>query len=313
MSCCSPVPDPPPAPGSQPCCPSKWCDPRLNGLPTRTQLKLLGTCRDEMVQFPPNGNLGNRQAFILLDQYGNAVASEQPVVNIPLLQNILVQNGIPQKNPDGSFAEQSPPPFNALLVTDLNGMQYRIRGQHGAQQRVSWDGCKFVFVADDTQLTRDQFTYIGPTHGYCDVNELVLVNLPDGTVAMGYRAKPSMPPGTCMFWGGAKNLVPAGWIICEGQSLAKAAYPDLFTAWGYKWGGAGANFNVPDGRGKYVRGVDDGAGVDPNAASRTALYSGGATGDNVGSYGKGTDTTATLYDFGMYLMAFAGCTNPPTT
>ena len=266
-----------------------------------------------MVQFAPNCNVGNRQQFVLVDQYGNAVMSSQPIVDIPLLQNLLIESGQPVRNPDGSFQEISPPPFDSLLVTDSNGTQYRIHGQRGTQQRISWDGCKYVFVPDDTQLTLDQFTYIGPTHGYCDVNELVLVNLPNGTVALGYRAKPSMPPGTIMMWGGSKTVLPNGWVVCEGQTVAKAAYPDLFTAWGYKWGGSGANFNMPDFRGKYARGVDDGAGVDPNAGARTALYGGGATGDNVGSYGKGTDTTATLYDAGVFFIAFAGCVNPPVT
>lgn len=265
------------------------------------------------MQFPPMAGLGNKQGFVLVDQYGNAVVSEQPIVNIPFLRDLVLADGMSTRNPDGSYVEQSPPPFDALLVTDGNGTQFRVRGQRGTQQRLSWDGCKYVFVADDTQLTLDQFTYVGPTHGYCDVNELVLINLPDGTVAMGYRAKPSMPPGTILMWGGLKTALPTGWVVCEGQSVAKAAYPDLFTVWGYKWGGSGVNFNMPDFRGKFPRGVDDGAGVNPNAAARTALYSGGATGDNVGSYGKGTNTTASLQDAGVFFMAFAGCTNPPTT
>jgi microcystin-dependent protein len=34
--------------------------------------------------------------------------------------------------------------------------------------------------------------------------------------------------------------------ICNGQSLSKALYPELFAIIGYNYGGSGANFNLPD-------------------------------------------------------------------
>jgi len=43
------------------------------------------------------------------------------------------------------------------------------------------------------------------------------------------------------------------------------------------------HFNVPDLRGRFARGWNDGAGNDPDAATRIASNTGGATGDNVGS------------------------------
>jgi len=269
-------------------------------------MRLLGADKDEMVQFPPGAEC-DPERYLLVDQYGNSFPSSQPRVNIPRLFSVQVQDGLPQKDAQGNWVEDTPPPFDSLMVTAREGLQYRIRGQSNVRQRVIWDGCKFVFLADDTELTLDNLTYIGPTHGYCDTFEAVWVKLPDGTITPGYRSKPSMPPGIMMMWGGAKNILPAGWIICEGQSLAKSVYVDLFTAWGYKWGGSGTTFNAPDARGLYPRFVDDGAGEDPNASARTSKYTGGATGDNVGSYGKGTNSTAALYDFGVFLIAFAGC------
>jgi hypothetical protein len=42
-------------------------------------------------------------------------------------------------------------------------------------------------------------------------------------------------------------------------------------------------FNLPDYRGRFIRGVDGAVSRDPNAATRTAANTGGNTGDNVGS------------------------------
>jgi microcystin-dependent protein len=96
------------------------------------------------------------------------------------------------------------------------------------------------------------------------------------------------PAGTIAAFGG--NVPPAGWMMCNGAALRSSEYPALYaaisTAWGNGSAGAGAgngtNFNAPDLRGRFLRGVDDGAGRDANAAARFSEMS-GATGDNPGS------------------------------
>lgn len=93
----------------------------------------------------------------------------------------------------------------------------------------------------------------------------------------------SVPVGTILAFGG--TAVPAGYLACDGSSVSNTAYPALFAVIGTSWGGNGApNFNLPDLRGRFPRGWDNGAGNDPNAGARTNLYTGGQTGDNVGSY-----------------------------
>lgn len=76
---------------------------------------------------------------------------------------------------------------------------------------------------------------------------------------------------------------PQGWLLCDGTEYNSQDYPELFAAIGVAHGGSGGTFRVPDYRGRFLRGVDDGAGVDPNASSRTAMNTGGNTGDLVGS------------------------------
>ena len=63
---------------------------------------------------------------------------------------------------------------------------------------------------------------------------------------------------------------PTGWLACNGSEYAIATYGDLYTAIGTTWGsltngsgGAGStHFKVPDLRGEFLRGWDDGKGTD---------------------------------------------------
>jgi len=60
--------------------------------------------------------------------------------------------------------------------------------------------------------------------------------------------------GMIAAWAGTNGAIPTGWLLCDGSSIAAATYPDLFTAIGYTYGGAGANFNLPDLVDVFVRG-----------------------------------------------------------
>ncbi|MCD4675333.1 MAG: phage tail protein [Desulfobacula sp.] len=69
----------------------------------------------------------------------------------------------------------------------------------------------------------------------------------------------------------------------DGSSLLRADYPALFAKIGTMYGAAdGTHFNLPDDRGLFPRIWDHGAGVDPDAATRTDRGD-GTTGDNVGT------------------------------
>lgn len=82
----------------------------------------------------------------------------------------------------------------------------------------------------------------------------------------------------------AGTSIPLGWLLCNGASLSRTTYADLFAVIGTAWGTANvSSFNLPDFRGRFLRGVDGGAGRDPDRASRTVSNTGGSTGDNVGS------------------------------
>lgn len=109
----------------------------------------------------------------------------------------------------------------------------------------------------------------------------------DGNVTLAKLASSVLayifPSGVEVSWPGAA-AVPTGFLLCNGDSLLRASYPALFLAIGTAHGAADSDhFNLPDRRGMFLRGTDSGAGTDPNAGTRTAAKTGGATGDNVGS------------------------------
>lgn len=62
----------------------------------------------------------------------------------------------------------------------------------------------------------------------------------------------------------ARNSAPTGWLKANGAAVSRTAYSDLFAAIGTTFGpGNGSStFNLPDLRGEFVRGWDDGRGVD---------------------------------------------------
>jgi microcystin-dependent protein len=93
----------------------------------------------------------------------------------------------------------------------------------------------------------------------------------------------SVPPGTIVAFAG--TAVPEGWLLCDGSAVSRTSYAILFGAVGISFGGGDgiASFNLPDLRGRFLRGADNGAGRDPDAAGRTASNPGGSIGDTVGT------------------------------
>lgn len=86
--------------------------------------------------------------------------------------------------------------------------------------------------------------------------------------------------------------LPTGYLLCDGSSVSQSSFATLYAVTGVAFGdgttGTGAagtgNFNIPDFRGLFMRGMDHGKGNDPDAGSRTTSAVGSSTGDNVGSY-----------------------------
>lgn len=80
------------------------------------------------------------------------------------------------------------------------------------------------------------------------------------------QAKVLAPPGEVAFF--AMEVAPSGWIKANGALISRTTYSDLFLAIGTRFGaGDGATtFRLPDLRGEFVRGWDDGRNVDTGRA-----------------------------------------------
>lgn len=75
-----------------------------------------------------------------------------------------------------------------------------------------------------------------------------------------------VPSGAVMYFAG--QTAPSGWLKANGAAVSRTTYAALFAAIGERYGrGDGrTTFNLPDLRGEFVRGWDDGRGVDRNRA-----------------------------------------------
>lgn len=72
----------------------------------------------------------------------------------------------------------------------------------------------------------------------------------------------AVPSGSVIYT--ASSTAPTGFIKANGAALSRTIYADLFAAIGttYGSGDGSTTFNVPDLRGEFIRGFDDGRGVD---------------------------------------------------
>lgn len=70
----------------------------------------------------------------------------------------------------------------------------------------------------------------------------------------------------------AVNSAPTGWLAANGQAVSRNIYARLFSRIGTTWGaGDGSTtFNLPDARGEFIRGWDNGRGVDPGRTFSSA-------------------------------------------
>lgn len=111
------------------------------------------------------------------------------------------------------------------------------------------------------------------------------------------EASDGTPIGAYLAWS-SESKIPAGYLLCDGRSLKKSEYKELFAVIGYTYGGSGENFNIPKfNDGRFFRSIGGNAAAlgttQGNAIDVNSLQLNSYTGDNGGTrYTYGTGSTA---------------------
>jgi hypothetical protein len=103
--------------------------------------------------------------------------------------------------------------------------------------------------------------------GYLTLNANPVNNLHAATKQYVDNVAGDLPIGTVIYF--AASSAPVGWFECDGRNLSTQSFPDLFAAIRYTYGGGGLNFNLPNLRGEFLRGWDNGRGIDSGRAFGT--------------------------------------------
>lgn len=108
----------------------------------------------------------------------------------------------------------------------------------------------------------------------------------------------------------AMETPPSGWLKCNGQAVSRTTYSALFAAIGttHGTGNGTTTFNVPDLRGEFIRGFDDGRGVDDSRVFGSSQ--GDAMVEHVHSYDKPFTTGTAQSGAGQNVVAAIDEDNP---
>jgi len=208
-----------------------------------TQITFQGTLKQDSVPV----NIAKNMQFSFVDASGTSIPGTTPIA----IANVQVTNGL----------------FSVPLPLDPT---------------IPWDQYQpFIQVSVEGQiLTPNQ-----PVNA--NVYSMVANTVVDGAITYAKLAPSAqaatVPPGAVMAYDG--SVAPAGWLLCDGSAVSRATYTSLFSVIGINHGsGDGTStFNLPDYRGRFLRGQNQGTGRDTDAATRVVMNAGGNIGDAIGS------------------------------
>ena len=146
---------------------------------------------------------------------------------------------------------------------DTNGITIRDRK---ALRLRDTSNSNFVAIRAPSNVASDVTLTLPSTDG--NANDVLQS---DGSGNLSFTALPTaVPSGTVHLF--ATTTAPSGYLECDGSAVSRTTYADLFTVIGTTWGaGNGSStFNLPDLRGEFVRGWDNGRGVDSSRSFATS-------------------------------------------
>ena len=93
----------------------------------------------------------------------------------------------------------------------------------------------------------------------------------------------------------ASLIIPTGYLECNGATISRTTYANLFSiiGTGYGAGDGSTTFQVPDLRGEFIRGLDNGRGIDSGRSIGTVQ------GDSVNNFSATINGTVTSWNNGV--------------
>lgn len=156
--------------------------------------------------------------------------------------------------------------FGDLIATDPTGVELgqalnlfrdAQNSAHGGAARPAYAVAGMTWV--DTSAAKWRIMF------YDGASDVQLAEVDPATHEKTPEAS-GVPTGTVAWF--AANTPPTGFLVADGSAISRTAYSDLFAAIGSAFGvGDGSTtFNLPDLRGEFIRGWDNGRGVDVGRA-----------------------------------------------
>ena len=214
----------------------------------------------ESVQFPAHLLSGQLSAAVLPDQIpGNKISGEIPTASLPLVPNSKIDTVSTDKLVGEIPVEQLPIVPDSKLDTLTAS---KLRGTIPIET---------LPIIPDEKLASISSDKLNGTLPMQALPAAALYHNPIGSV-VHYPT----------------DAVPEDYLECNGQTVLRDAYPELFNVIGvtYGPGDSVSTFRLPDYRGQFLRGWNHGSTVDTDCNTRTNRGD-GRSGDYVGT--KQTD------------------------
>lgn len=139
----------------------------------------------------------------------------------------------------------------------------------------------------DNSITASELQSSSVTESKIATDSVTTTKMADSSITMAKLAAALqdflVPTGSLVPFAG--STAPSGYLLCDGTAVSRTTYANLYALVGNRFGqGNGSTtFNLPDSRGRFMRFTSASTGRDPDSGNRTAMNTGGATGDAVGS------------------------------
>ena len=163
-----------------------------------------------------------------------------------------LQTALDGKQAAGSYAAS----VHSHVVADVTGLQAALDGKQASGSYAATVHTHAIGDTTGLQSALDGKAALSHTHTIANVTGL--------QTALDGKAPLSgvVPSGAVLPF--AMSTAPSGWLECNGLAVSRTVYASLFAAIAttYGAGDGSTTFNLPDLRGEFIRGWDNGRGAD---------------------------------------------------